>query len=61
MGKFTTVDGPESSETEATVIFRDDLPKSNVGKVLRKDLRDEAQRAYLERKGAPKKGAPPQS
>jgi len=32
------------------VVFKDDLPKSNVGKVLRKDLRDEAQRAYLERK-----------
>ena len=29
------------------VVFRDDLPKSNVGKVLRKDLRDEAQQAYL--------------
>jgi hypothetical protein len=25
------------------VVFKDDLPKSNVGKVLRKDLRDEAQ------------------
>jgi long-chain acyl-CoA synthetase len=23
--------------------FRDDLPKSNVGKILRKDLRDENQ------------------
>jgi long-chain acyl-CoA synthetase len=34
------------------VVFRDDLPKSNVGKVLRKDLRDDAQRAYLERKTA---------
>jgi len=32
------------------VVFKDDLPKSNVGKVLRKDLRDEAQRAYLERR-----------
>ena len=32
------------------VIFKEDLPKSNVGKVLRKDLRDEAQRAYLTRK-----------
>ena len=32
------------------VVFKDDLPKSNVGKVIRKDLRDEAQRAYLERK-----------
>jgi long-chain acyl-CoA synthetase len=32
------------------VIFKDDLPKSNVGKVLRKDLRDEAQRAYLQRR-----------
>ena len=29
------------------VVFKDDLPKSNVGKVLRKDLRDEAQQAYL--------------
>ena len=36
------------------VVFKDDLPKSNVGKVLRKDLRDEAQQAYLaeERSGA---------
>jgi long-chain acyl-CoA synthetase len=32
------------------VVFKDDLPKSNVGKVLRKDLRDDAQRAYLERR-----------
>jgi long-chain acyl-CoA synthetase len=32
------------------VVFKDDLPKSNVGKVLRKDLRDEAQQAYLARK-----------
>ena len=32
------------------VVFKNDLPKSNVGKVLRKDLRDEAQRAYLERR-----------
>jgi long-chain acyl-CoA synthetase len=31
------------------VVFKDDLPKSNVGKVLRKDLRDEAQQAYLAR------------
>jgi long-chain acyl-CoA synthetase len=30
------------------VVFKKELPKSNVGKVLRKDLRDEAQRAYLE-------------
>jgi long-chain acyl-CoA synthetase len=29
-----------------TVVFRDDLPKSNVGKVLRKDLRDAAARAH---------------
>ena len=34
------------------VIFKDDLPKSNVGKVLRKDLRDEANRAYLEKKAS---------
>ena len=34
------------------VVFKNDLPKSNVGKVLRKDLRDEAQRAYLERRTA---------
>ncbi|HYE88596.1 MAG TPA: AMP-binding protein, partial [Vicinamibacterales bacterium] len=34
------------------VVFKDDLPKSNVGKVLRKDLRDEAQQAYLKRKNA---------
>ena len=33
------------------VVFKDDLPKSNVGKVLRKDLRDEAQQAYLAKKG----------
>jgi long-chain acyl-CoA synthetase len=33
------------------VVFRADLPKSPVGKVLRKDLRGDAQRAYLERKG----------
>lgn len=32
------------------VVFKNDLPKSNVGKVLRKDLRDEAQQAYLARK-----------
>jgi long-chain acyl-CoA synthetase len=33
------------------VVFRADLPKTNVGKVLRKDLRDEAMRAFLERRG----------
>ena len=33
------------------VIFKKDLPKTNVGKVLRKDLRDEAQQAYLQRTG----------
>ena len=32
------------------VVFKKDLPKSNVGKVLRKDLRDEAQQAYLQRR-----------
>jgi long-chain acyl-CoA synthetase len=32
------------------VVFKSDLPKSNVGKVLRKDLRDEAQQAYLAKK-----------
>ena len=32
------------------VVFRDDLPKSNVGKVLRKDLRDDTQQAYLQRR-----------
>ena len=32
------------------VIFKNDLPKSNVGKVLRKDLRDEANQAYLAKK-----------
>jgi long-chain acyl-CoA synthetase len=32
------------------VVFKDDLPKSNVGKVLRKDLRDEANQAYLAKK-----------
>ena len=31
------------------VVMKNDLPKSNVGKVLRKDLRDEAQQAYLAR------------
>ncbi len=35
------------------VVFKDDLPKSNVGKVLRKDLRDEAQQAYLKRRAEP--------
>jgi long-chain acyl-CoA synthetase len=34
------------------VVFKKDLPKTNVGKVLRKDLRDEAQQAYLARKGS---------
>ena len=33
------------------VVFKNDLPKSNVGKVLRKDLRDEAQQAYLRDEG----------
>ena len=33
------------------VEFRDELPKTNVGKVLRKDLRDEAMRVFLERRG----------
>ncbi|HYB96277.1 MAG TPA: AMP-binding protein [Vicinamibacterales bacterium] len=32
------------------VVFKDDLPKSNVGKVLRKDLREEARQAYLRRR-----------
>jgi long-chain acyl-CoA synthetase len=31
------------------VIFKEDLPKSNVGKVLRKDLRDEAKLTYQAR------------
>ena len=35
------------------VVFKDDLPKSNVGKVLRKDLRDEALQAYLTKKAGP--------
>ena len=35
------------------VVFKKDLPKSNVGKVLRKDLRDAAHQAYLQRKTAP--------
>ena len=34
------------------VIFKKDLPKTNVGKVLRKDLRDAAQQTYLARKGS---------
>ncbi len=29
-----------------TVVFRDELPKSNVGKILRKDLRDAAIQAH---------------
>ena len=33
------------------VVFRSDLPKTNVGKVLRKDLRDDAMKAFLERRG----------
>jgi len=33
------------------VEFRDELPKTNVGKVLRKDLRDEAMRVFRERRG----------
>jgi long-chain acyl-CoA synthetase len=45
------------------VVFKNDLPKSNVGKVLRKDLRDEAQQAYLARKkpgtGNPEPGTSP--
>ena len=28
-----------------TVIFKDDLPKTNVGKILRRELRDEAQQS----------------
>ncbi|MEO8681724.1 MAG: AMP-binding protein [Vicinamibacterales bacterium] len=34
------------------VVFRKELPKSPVGKVLRKDLRDDALRVFLERKAA---------
>jgi long-chain acyl-CoA synthetase len=34
------------------VVFKKDLPKTNVGKVLRKDLRDDAQQAFLARKAA---------
>ncbi|MGE0863657.1 MAG: AMP-binding protein [Vicinamibacterales bacterium] len=33
------------------VVFRTDLPKTNVGKVLRKDLRDDAMQAFLARRG----------
>ena len=33
------------------VVIRNDLPKSPVGKVLRKDLRGEAQQAFLQRRG----------
>jgi len=33
------------------VVFRQDLPKTNVGKVLRKDLRDDAVKAFMERRG----------
>lgn len=32
------------------VVFKNDMPKTNVGKILRKDLRDEAQEAYLHRR-----------
>ena len=28
-----------------TVIFKDELPKTNVGKILRRELRDEAQQS----------------
>ncbi len=38
------------------VVFKKDLPKSNVGKVLRKDLRDAAQQAYAQRKAPPGPG-----
>jgi long-chain acyl-CoA synthetase len=38
------------------VVFKKDLPKSNVGKVLRKDLRDAAQQAYDQRKSPPGPG-----
>jgi long-chain acyl-CoA synthetase len=34
------------------VVIKNDLPKSPVGKVLRKDLRDEAQQAFLARRSA---------
>jgi long-chain acyl-CoA synthetase len=38
------------------VVFKNDMPKTNVGKILRKDLRDEAQQAYLQRRPvAPKR------
>jgi long-chain acyl-CoA synthetase len=40
------------------VVFKKDLPKSNVGKVLRKDLRDEAQQAYLQRRQAVQPASP---
>ncbi len=33
------------------VVIKNDLPKSPVGKVLRKDLRGEAQQAFLQRRG----------
>jgi long-chain acyl-CoA synthetase len=39
------------------VVFKKDMPKTNVGKVLRKDLRDEAQRAYLQRKASTGSGS----
>ena len=32
------------------VVFKNDMPKTNVGKILRKDLRDEAQQAYVARR-----------
>jgi len=38
------------------VVFKKDLPKTNVGKVLRKDLRDAAQQAYNQRKSPPGPG-----
>jgi len=40
------------------VVFKDDLPKSNVGKVLRKDLRDDAQKAYFAKRAEAGSRAP---
>jgi long-chain acyl-CoA synthetase len=34
-----------------TIVFRDELPKSNVGKILRKDLKDAAAQAHREQSG----------
>ena len=34
-----------TTKCRKTIVFRDELPKSNVGKILRKDLRDGGDRS----------------